>query len=309
MIYERILVTGANGLLGQALVRRLSASVLHDVMATSNDDAPRFTGLSCGYVRLDVCDRVAVSRIFEDFAPTVVINCAAMTNVDRCETDRNACWCVNAISVEHLANECHAIGAHLVQISTDFVFDGTTGPYTETDRPNPINFYGKAKLAGENAARKAGYGKWTVVRTNVVYGSNKNLPRHNFASWVYQQLSSGHTVQAFVDQIRTPTYACDLARGIESIVRCRKRGIYNLSGGALLSMYDFAREIANTAGFDSSLVGPTDSRTLSQVAPRPPVTGFIILRAETELSFRPRTVAEALTHMGYCRSVSNSCSK
>ena len=296
-MFERILVTGANGLLGQALVGRLSLSPLYDVLATGNDAEPRFQDLSCGYIRMDVCDRESVARVFEDFTPTTVINCAAMTQVDRCETHRSACWDVNARSVARLAKECHGIGARLIQVSTDFVFDGAAGPYSEGDRPNPVNFYGKAKLAGENAAREAGIGKWAVVRTNVVYGSGRNLPRNNFVSWVRQELEQGQPIRVFVDQIRTPTYANDLACGIERLVRFRTRGIYNISGGELVSMYRFARTVAAAFELDSSLVTPTDSAALVQTAPRPLETGFIILKAETELGFRPRSIPEALAHM------------
>ncbi len=297
MMFERILVTGANGLLGQALVRRLSTSALYDVLATSNNPEPRFANLSCGYIRMDIRDRESVARVFEDFTPTTVINCAAMTQVDRCETDRSECWRVNARSVERIARECHGIGARLIQVSSDFVFDGEAGPYSETDRPSPLNFYGKAKLAGENAARDAGIGKWAVVRTNVVYGAGRNLPRNNFVSWVRQELERGHPINAFVDQVRTPTYAYDLAKGIERIVRFHKRGIYNISGCELVSMYRFAHKVAAAFGLDSSLVSPIDSSDLVQTAQRPRTTGFIILKAETELGFKPHSIPAALAHM------------
>ena len=302
MNHERILITGANGLLGQALVKHLASSVYYDVLATANNNSPRFHGLSCGYTRLDITDPQALSRIFEDFSPTVVINCAALTDVDRCEVERNTCWIVNAHAVENLARECHAVGAHLIQVSTDFVFDGEDGPYSESARPNPVNFYGRAKHASENAARTAGVGKWTVVRTNVVYGLARTIPRHNFLTWVRQRLMQGESVPAFTDQVRTPTYAGDLAEGIGRIVRFRKSGLYHISGRAVLTMYELASEIARGMGFDPSLVHPTDSSSVSQVAVRPPVTGLIILRAETELGFRPRTIAEALAHMGYQKS-------
>ncbi len=296
-MYQRILVTGANGLLGQALAQHLSASAAYDVLATGKDPEPRFTDLSCGYIRMDVCDRDAVSRVFVDFTPSIVINCAAMTGVDRCETERSACWRINAESVERLAKECHAIGARLIQVSTDFIFDGQAGPYSESARPNPVNFYGKAKLAGENAAREAGIGKWAIVRTNVVYGMGRNLPRHNFFSWVRQRLSQGQPVSAFTDQVRTPTYAYDLAGGIERVVRFGKRGIYNISGGDLVSMYTFAFEIATALGMPTSLVVPTESRSVNLVAPRPGTTGFINLKAQTELGYRPRAICSALEHM------------
>ena len=297
MRFERILITGANGLLGQELVQQLSRQPNYDVLATGNNPGPRFTGASCGYIGLDIRDRDAVRRVFDSFAPTSVINCAAMTEVDRCEDDRDACWTLNARAVAGLARQCNAIGARLVQVSSDFVFDGKDGPYNETARPQPANFYGKAKLGGENAAREAGMGKWAIVRTNVVYGTGEDLPRANFALWVMRQLSCGMPIQVFTDQYRTPTYAFDLAAGIERIVCFGKTGIYNLSGRDLVSMYAFALAVARAFGLDASLINPTTTNKLQQRAPRPLKTGFIILKAQTEIGFKPPSIDEALAHL------------
>ncbi len=296
-MFERILVTGANGLLGQALVGCLSREPLYDVLATGTDAEPRFCHASCGYTPLDVCDKRSLARIFEDFTPTIVINSAAITQVDRCETERSRCWDVNASSVEHIARECQTIGTRLIQVSTDFVFDGKAGPYSESDLPNPVNFYGKSKLAGENAARQAGMDKWTVVRTNVVYGVGRKLPRNNFVTWVHQELTANRPVRAFVDQVRTPTWAWDLATGIRRIVRYRKRGIYNISGHELVTMYEFARSVAATFGLDKSLVLPVVSKDVSLAARRPLTTGFINLKATTELGYKPHSIPAALAHL------------
>ncbi len=298
MLYQRILITGANGLLGQELVAQLSRHAEYDVLATARDPEPRFRGGSCGYVPLDITDARAVRRIFQDFTPTVVINCAAMTQVDRCEIEKEACWRVNVEAVETLARLCRQFGARLIQVSTDFVFDGTAGPYRETDRPNPINFYGRSKLASENVVREAGIDRWAIARTVLVYGTGEQLSRSNIALWVIEQLSQGRRIRVVTDQWRTPTYVADLAAGIERIVRYNKHGIYHISGREFLSVYDFACLIADVFDLDRSLIEPVDSATLNQVAPRPPRTGFIILKAETELGYRPRSIPEALRHLG-----------
>src|SRR5690606_3125371 len=112
-----------------------------------------------------------VRRAFLDFTPTVVVNCAAMTQVDLCETEKDACWKVNAEAVDTLARQCRQTGAHFIQVSTDFIFDGEDGPYREDARPNPLSFYGKSKQAGENAARGAGIDNWSIARTVLVYGA------------------------------------------------------------------------------------------------------------------------------------------
>lgn len=297
MLYERILVTGSNGLLGQELVGRLSQENRFDVLATSNSPDPKFRDASCGYIGLDITDAAQVRSIFSDFAPTVVVNCAAMTDVDGCEQNRKRCWDVNAQSVACLARECRAGGARIVQISTDFVFDGSDGPYREADRPNPLNYYGKAKLGGENAAREAGLDRWAIARTNVVYGTGEQLRRSNFALWVLQRISEGKAVHVFTDQVRTPTYVGDLADGIVRIVRYGKTGMFHVSGRDLLSMHAFALAIARVFGLDESLVKPIASTALQQRARRPRNTGLIILKAETELGYRPDSTEAALARL------------
>lgn len=298
MLYNRVLITGANGLLGQELVRQMSRQPEYDVLATGRDEASPLSGGSFGYAPLDVTDEEAVHRLFEDFAPNAVINCAAMTQVDRCEEEREACWAVNAEAVETLAEACSRHGTRLVQISTDFVFDGQDGPYREDARPNPVNFYGRSKMAAENAVRGAGLDKWAVVRTVLVYGTGEQLSRGNIVLWLIDKLSSGEPVHIVTDQHRTPTYVVDLARGIERIVRHDKTGIYHLSGRELLSVYDFAQVVAEVFDLDASLIHPTDGSRFQQTADRPPETGFIILKAETELGYKPRPLRHALRHLG-----------
>lgn len=298
MLYQRVLITGANGLVGQELVALMSRQPQYDVLATGRDPLPRFRGGSCGYTYLDVTAPAEVRYLFQNFTPDVVVNLAAHTQVDQCETDKDACWRVNAEAVDTLARQCLAFGARLVQVSTDFVFDGQDGPYREAARPNPVNFYGKAKLAGENAARGAGLERWAIARTVLVYGTGDGLSRSNIALWIIDKLSKGEPIRVVTDQWRTPTYAPDLAAGIERIVRFEKSGTFHLSGRELLTVYDFARTIARTFDFDAELVQPTTSDALAAAAPRPARTGFIILKAETELGYRPRPLSEALAHLG-----------
>ena len=298
MLYHRVLITGANGLLGQALVTRMSQRPEYDVLATARDAAPRFTGGSCGYAPLDVTRPDDVHHLFQDFAPSVVVNAAARTQVDHCETEREACWQTNAEAVETLARECEQTGARLVQLSTDFVFDGTGGPYREDARPNPVNFYGRSKLAGENAARGAGMDKWVVARTVLVYGTGEDLGRSNIVLWIAKELSAGRPIHLVTDQFRSPTYVVDLAAGVERLVRYEKTGLFHLSGREQLSVYDFGRAVAEAFEFDASLIRPTTSEALDQEADRPPRTGFVILKAETELGYRPRPLPQALRHLG-----------
>ena len=294
MLYNRVLITGAHGLVGQALVHHMSGMPEYDVLATARDDESRLSGGSFGYAPLDITRTDAVKRLFEDFAPTVVINCAAMTQVDDCEKHRDKCWKVNAEAVEDMARLCRSFGIRLIQLSTDFVFSGDDGPYSEKQRPNPVNFYGRSKLAAENATREAGVDKWAVARTVLVYGTGNKLSRSNIALWLVEALSNNEEVTIVTDQYRTPTYVQDLAHGLERLVHSEKCGIFHLSGREMVSIYDFAHEVAHVFDLDSSLIQPTTSQELNQRAKRPPRTGFVILKSETEIGYRPRSLRDGL---------------
>ena len=294
MLYQRVLITGANGLLGQELVRQMSSRHDYDVLATAREDEPKFSGGSCGYVRLDITDERAVSGVFQDFSPDVVVNCAAFTQVDRCESERKTCWQVNADAVNTLAKQCLTFGSRIVQVSTDFIFDGLEGPYKEGDRPNPLSYYGRSKLAGENAARRAGMEHWAITRTVLVFGAGENLSRSNFVLWVIEQLGKGESVRVVTDQFRTPTYAPDLAQGIERVVRFKKQGVYHISGRELFSIYELAIAVAKAFDLDTQLIVPTDGSEFTQPAIRPPRTGFLVLKAETELGYKPHSLKDAL---------------
>lgn len=302
-LYQRILLTGANGLVGQALVERLSAIPEVDLLATGRDPRPRYTEGSCGYTPLDITDAEAVRRLFVDFAPSVVVNCAAITKVEAGEADRARCWEINVDAVESLSHACKAQGARLVQLSTDFVFDGSAGPYDERARPNPINFYGRSKWASENAVRASGLRRWTVVRTALGYGAGNDLSRSNFGLWLTERLQRGEVTEVATDQIRTPTYIPDLADGIARAVRLNRSGLYHIAGREVISVFDFAQKIAARFDLDPSLLVPTTTAKLHPDAPRPLRTGLLILKAETELGYKPRSIEQALDHFGRRRGL------
>jgi dTDP-4-dehydrorhamnose reductase len=291
-MYQRILITGANGLLGQSLIKRLSQINEYEILCTAKQSALYLQNTRCQYVSLDLCDAEAVRQVFQEFSPNVVINTAAMTMVDVCETQREACWKINVDAVDTLVSCCKAKGAKLIQLSTDFVFDGRRGPYTEKAKPNPISFYGRSKLAAENALRALPRDQWAIVRTVLVYGNGLYLSRSNFALWTFEKLKAKEEISVVTDQFRTATFVDDLAEGIAKIIEKKKRGIWHISGSEYLSVYEITKRVAQAAGLDTSLIKPTDGTKFSQAARRPPKTGFIILKAQTELGYQPKTLEE-----------------
>jgi len=297
MLRTRVLITGANGLLGQALVRRLSSTDDHDVLATARDDAPRFD-VPCDYTQLDVITPDAVETLLTDYDPDVVVNCAAVSDVTECDEDRNRAWAVNARAVRTLAKQCRSVGARLIQLSTDFVFNGKRGPYEEDARPDPVNYYGRTKLAGENALREFDFLDWAVVRTVLLYGTAKDLSRSNVVLWMIDRLSEGKPLRVVDDQWRTPTYVRDLADGIVRLIDRDRTGIYHMSGREMVTIHELARTVADVLGFDPSPIEPVSSDYFEDAVDRPPKTGFIILKAETELGYDPRPLREGLRTVG-----------
>ena len=295
MLPPRILVTGANGLVGQAVVRAAGRWPGADVLATGR--GPAAATASGGYARLDVLDGQAVERTMQDFAPDAVVHCAGTAQVEACQEQREACWALNVDAVETLAAACHRHGARLVLPSTDFVFDGQAGPYAEADRPSPINAYGRSKLAAENALRISRLTDWAVARTTMVFGVPEGDARGDFVRWLVGALRAGERVRVPSDQWRTPTFDDDLADGLLRIVRFRRTGLFHIAGREWISVLDFARQVAAAFDLDGSLIEPTTTAELHPGAPRPLRGGLLILRAESELGFHPRPLPRALVQI------------
>jgi dTDP-4-dehydrorhamnose reductase len=180
----------------------------------------------------------------------------------------------------------------IIHISTDYIFDGKAGNYDESSKPNPLSYYGKSKLASENALISSGI-NYTIVRTMIIYGTGKNL-RPNFALWLIDMLGKKQPVKIVDDQFGMPTMVDDLAWGLLKIVDMDKSGIYNICGSEYLSRYDFAVKLANVFGFDENLIMPIKTSDLNQAAERPMNSSFILLKAQTDLGIKPLNVTDGL---------------
>lgn len=227
------------------------------------------------------------------FRPDVVIHAAAMTQVDDCEKDPDLCRRLNVEAVRTGAAASNRHGAQFILVSTDFIFDGQAGPYDESAVPHPLSVYGNSKLDAERIVSELNT-PWTIIRTVLVVGQVPGLSRSNIVLWAVGALSQGQTVNAVVDQWRSPTWAEDLAQGCLSAALRRATGIYHISGDEVLSIYDLVVRIARVYGLPESLVLPIDSESLAQPAKRPARTGFLIDKARRDLEYAPHSLEEVL---------------
>jgi dTDP-4-dehydrorhamnose reductase len=288
----RILVTGSNGLLGQKLTSLLQGDSTVQLIATARSASviPIEKG---EFHLLDITNEEDVDKLVAAIKPDVIINTAAMTNVDQCETEKEACWKNNVSSVESIVKACEKYNVRLVHVSTDFIFDGSHGPLAEDEPASPVNYYGESKLAAEQIVLNSSI-ESCILRTVLVYGITNDMSRSNIVLWVKKSLEDGKTIQVVNDQFRTPTLAEDLAMGCYLATIKNAKGIYHISGKDFLSPYEIALATAEYFKLDKALIKPTDSNTFKQPAARPLITGFIIDKAKMELGYKPRSFAEGI---------------
>ncbi len=288
----RILVTGANGLLGQKLCALLQGVPDVELTATARSK-PTIPLTRAEFAILDTTDPLAVERVLSNTRPDVVINTAAMTMVDKCELERDACWNANVKAVENIIRTCEKHQTHLLHVSTDFVFDGSRGPLDEEAVPAPVNYYGLSKLEAEKKVMAANT-SWCIVRTVLVYGVTADMSRSNIVLWVRDSLLKGQPIRVVNDQFRTPTLVEDLAMGCYLAAIKKARGIYHISGSDFMTPYDIAVRTADFFKLDKSLITPVDSTTFTQPARRPLITGFIIDKEKKQLGYSPHSFDDGL---------------
>lgn len=287
---NKILITGSNGLLGQKLVKTFIED--YEILGIDQSKSSALNLTDLPYLPCDITRRSEVQELIRSFKPNFIINAAAYTDVDGCEEDKENCWKVNVTGPEILARVGRRHGSLLVHISTDYVFDGVKGNYTEESTPNPLGYYGRSKLAGENAIIISGV-DYAIVRTMVLYGTGINI-RPNFAIWLIEKLSKGEAVTIVDDQIGHPTLADDLALAIRKIVELRKTGLYHIVGSEAVDRYHFALKLAKVFNFDPHLIHPIKTDELKQKAPRPLNSTFSMEKAKLELGIETKGVEEGL---------------
>ncbi len=289
----KIMVTGSNGLLGQKLIHQLANRPDVTLLATARGNNRLKQQAGYAYTSLDITDGAAVLALCNAWQPDAIIHTAAMTQVDDCEDQQAACWELNVTAVDHLIRAAEAVNAHLVHLSTDFIFDGAAGPYDETAAPNPLSFYGKSKLAAEKLLLESSI-SYSIIRTVLVYGVAEDMSRSNIVLWAKGALEKGQPLRIVSDQFRTPTLAEDLAQGCILAAMKRAQGIYNISGKDQMSVLELVKRVAKYFDLPTDQISEVSTDTLNQRARRPLVTGFILDKARRDLGYEPHSFEEGI---------------
>lgn len=287
------MVTGSNGLLGQKLIHALVKRSDVELVATARGENRLQAQTGYVYYGLDVCDQAQVMELCLAVKPDVIIHTAAMTQVDDCEDQQEACWQLNVTAVDHLIEACDAINAHLVHLSTDFIFDGAAGPYDEMAAANPLSFYGKSKLAAEKLLLDSSI-SYSIIRTVLVYGVAEDMSRSNIVLWAKSALEKGQPLRIVSDQFRTPTLAEDLATGCTLAAIQRAQGIFNISGKDQMSVLELVKRVAAYFNLPTDQISEVSTDELNQKARRPKTTGFVLDKARRELGYEPHSFEEGI---------------
>ena len=278
-VYDKVVITGANGMLGHAMTDALTERGIRPVTLARVD--------------CDLADPGHVQKVF-DHRPTLVLNCAAHTKVDQCEAEPDLADRINGTAVGELAAGCKKTGAMLVHVSTDFVFNGTgTAPYKVDDPTGPLSAYGRSKLRGETELRLNAPDRWLIVRTAWVFG------RHgaNFPRTMVTVARAGKPLTVINDQVGSPTYTVDLAAGIVALIDRNANGIFAFTNSGHTHWNEFARTTLQTFGIDHPVAATTAdewAKLKPAAAIRPRYSAMDLSPFETAAGYTPRHWKESL---------------
>ncbi|WP_455369389.1 dTDP-4-dehydrorhamnose reductase [[Eubacterium] cellulosolvens] len=284
----RLLVTGASGLLGSKITK-LAMQAGHKTYSGYFMHQPK----NGEPVKIDLKAHESVLKIIQDTDADIIIHCAALTNVDICEVNRDLAKTINVDGTKSVIRGANDSGSFLAYISTDYVFDGIKGNYTEEDETKPVNFYGNSKLLGEKAVTKESK-DYLIARTSVVYGDKPASGKTNFALWLIENLKANKEIKILTDQFSSPTLNTNAAKMILEACEKKLNGTYHMAGESRISRYDFAVRLADKLNLDKSLIKKARTEDMQWKAPRPRDSSLNTLKAQNTLKTKPMSLDEAL---------------
>ena len=281
----RIFITGGSGLAGSKLAEMALARGEQVYSGYAHNQPPYGKE-----VKFDLLDANGIRDTIERMRPDVIVHSAALTDVDRCEREKDLAYKINVEGTRAIAEAARKAGSYLVYISTDYVFDGQRGLYREEEETNPVSYYGLSKLLGEQFCLNQG----CIARTCVIYGSRPASGKVNFALWLLNALKSGKEARVVTDQFITPTLNSNLAAMVLEAADRHLSGIYHLSGASRVSRYDFACELARAFDLDRQLIIPSQMSDIGWLANRPMDSSLDTSKAHRTLKNRPLNLYESL---------------
>jgi dTDP-4-dehydrorhamnose reductase len=283
----KILVIGSTGLLGSKLTPKLDK--LYEIYPTYNTNQLEHNNS----IKVNILVHRQIEKNIIELKPDVIIHLAAMTHVDNCEKNPELTYQVNTQSTINILKNAEKTSSQLVFLSTDYVFNGEKGNYSERDQPDPINIYGKTKYEAEKAILHSEI-ESTIIRTSVMYGNTPGSGKTNFVIWVINQLMEKKPISIITDQTVSPTYNQNLANMITEIVERKLTGIYNLSGDTQINRFDFSKKIAEQFELDKNLITPTISEKMLWIAKRPKNSTLLNNKASNTLYNKPEKLEDSL---------------
>jgi len=295
----RLLITGASGLYGSKLAH-LAVEKDYEVYSTDVQELQVWGN----FVKMDVSNKNVVDEAFIQIKPDVVVHAATLTDVDKCELNRELAWKINVEGTKNILEAAKAQGTFVIYISTDYVFSGEKGNYKETDKPNPIQYYGWTKLKSEELVKTV-VDEYFIGRPSVIYGSTPAAGKVNFALWVIETLRKGGRVKIVTDQWNTPTLNTNLAEMTLEVAERRLIGTYHTCGATRVSRFEFAQLIAQTFGLDKTLIDTARASDFIWPAKRPMDSSLDTSKAQQILQNKPLEIGEALKRLKLELSLKN----
>ncbi|MBN8521979.1 MAG: SDR family oxidoreductase [Alphaproteobacteria bacterium] len=288
----KFLITGASGLLGQGLLRYISTLGTHEIVGLLHHHPSRFVHHNIHMVTADLRDEGRIDQIIHDEKPDVVIHTAGLTSVDECEKNPEYAFLINTEIPRRLAHLCHQNQIRFIFISTDHITDGRQALFSEDVVISPVNIYAQTKAQAEHFVGQA-YPESLIIRTNFF---GKGLPwRQSLTDWIWQKLSAGESVPAFIDSWVSPLSVPYLSKALYDLSPLKVRGILHVGGRERISKYDFALKAAQHFGFNPTLVVPTPMASVKLQAPRPPDMSMNVSRAESYLGYALPDIDQSLS--------------
>jgi dTDP-4-dehydrorhamnose reductase len=291
---KRIIILGAFGKVGEDIFNFLRLNTDWEVYGFARykeNLKPFWTRQHCDY---DILNFKELKNHLISLSPDYIINAAAYTNVDGCEEFKSDCWKLNSDLVKLLASVCAITGSHLIHFSTDYIFDGRMGPYSEIAQPNPINFYGKSKLSAENSIKLLDI-KYTIIRTNFLFGLSKS-GKKTFVDFAIDNLSNGNPINVVDSLYSNPIITSDISEGIWRIINNNYLGVINFAGNDWISRFVIAKIIAEIGNYNFNLINKVNLNEVEFLANRPEKAGLINFKAKNKLGMNFMPIHKSIEH-------------